>query len=64
VKAEAPKAAAPKPAAPKIEAPVISQTQAVASTPVAQPSMQTNTQTTMSASYDSDQLDIPAFLRR
>ena len=42
----------------------ISQTQAAAPTPVAQPSMQTNTQTTMSASYDSDQLDIPAFLRR
>jgi cell division protein FtsZ len=71
-KVEAPKAEAPKAEAPKVEAPRAEVAQApavsqpIASTPVAQPSMQANTQTSMSssASYDSDQLDIPAFLRR
>lgn len=64
-KAEAPMTEAPKMEVPKVEAPEVSapSVDAVASQPMVQTSMDTGP--TMSAGdFGSDQLDIPAFLRR
>jgi len=62
---EAPKATSPKVSAPSVSAPAVSapSADAVSSEPIVQTSMQTGPTMTAS-SFDADQLDIPAFLRR
>lgn len=65
-KAEAPKVSAPVVSAPVVSAPVVSapSVDAVSSEPIVQTSMQTGPTMSAGSSFDADQLDIPAFLRR